>query len=203
MFERFTERARQVIVLAQEEARLLGHDHIGPEHLLLGLASEQEGIAARVLADLGIDVDTARREVDEAVGRGDTTPSGHIPFTGPAKKALENALRAALEMGHDHIGTEHILLGIVHDSEGAAAEVLAKHAASPEAVGARVRSLLEAGAAPAVAPPVCGHCSASLTDGLTTTEVQVPEHEGDGRLAVVFTRCGRCGAVVGLFPGGA
>ena len=205
MFERFTDRARHVIVLAQEEARLLDHDHIGTEHLLLGIVAD-EGVAAGALADLGLDLETARREVVEVVGRGDGMPSGHIPFTPRAKKALESSLREARDNGHDHIGPEHILLGIVRDHEGAAAEVLAKHGASPEAVRAHVRSRLEAGPAPAsataAAPPLCGRCGAGLTDALTTTEVQVPEHEGEGRLAVAFARCGRCGAVVGLFPGG-
>ena len=202
MFERFTDRARRVIVLAQEEARLLDHDYIGTEHLLLGLAAEEEGIAARALAALGIELETVRREVEAVGGRGDETPSGHIPFTRGAKKTLENSLREAQALGHDHIGTEHILLGIVHDYEGAAAQVLAKHGASPEAVRAQVRSLLDAGPAPVAAPPVCGRCGATLTDALTTTEVPVAEHEGDGRLTVTFARCARCGAVVGLFAGG-
>ena len=202
MFERFTDRARRVIVLAQEEARVLGHDHIGSAHLLLGLAAEEQGIAARALVELGVDLETARREVAEVVGRSDATPSGHIPFTPRSKRVLESSLREALDLGHRHIGTEHILLGIVREHEGGASEVLAKIAVSPEAVRAEVHSLLGAGPAPE-APPLCGRCGASLTDGLTTTELQVPEHEGDGRLAVVFARCARCGAVVGLFPGAA
>ena len=203
MFERFTNAARRVIVLAQEESRLLGHDHIGTEHLLLGLVADREGIAAGVLTELGIDLGTARSEVEEVVGRGDEMARGHIPFTPRAKKALESSLRAALDLNADHIGTEQILLGIVHDYEGAAAAVLAKHGASPEAVRAHVRSRLEAGPAPVPAPPVCGRCGATLTDALTTTEVQLPEHEGDGRLAVAFARCASCGAVVGVFSGGA
>jgi ATP-dependent Clp protease ATP-binding subunit ClpC len=202
MFERFTERARRVIVLAQEEARLLDHDHIGTEHLLLGVVAD-DGDAAGALADLGLDLETARREVEEVVGRGAATPSGHIPFSPRAKKALESSLREARDDGHDHIGPEHILLGIVRDYDGTAAEVLAKHATSPEAVRALVRSRAEAGPAPTAAPPVCGRCGATLTDALTTTEVLVREHQGDGLRAVVFARCARCGAVVGLFPGGA
>jgi ATP-dependent Clp protease ATP-binding subunit ClpC len=201
MFERFTERARRVIVLAQEEARLLDHDHIGTEHLLLGVVAD-EGDAAGALADLGLDLETARREVEEVVGRGAATPSGHIPFSPRAKKALESSLREARDDEHDHIGPEHILLGIVRDYDGTAAEVLAKHAASPEALRAHIRSRLEAGPAAATAPPLCGRCGAGLTDPLTTTEVQVPEHDGEGRLAVTFARCARCGAVVGLYPGG-
>jgi ATP-dependent Clp protease ATP-binding subunit ClpA len=200
MFERFTDRARRVIVLAQEEARLLGHDYIGTEHLLLGLAADEEGIATRALAALGIGVETARRDVEEVVGRSDATPSGHIPFTPRAKKALESSLREAIDLGHRHIGTEHILLGIVRAHEGGAAQVLAKRGASPEAVRAQVHSLLGA-QPPPEAPPVCVRCGASLIEAVTTTELQVPEHEGDGRLAVVFARCARCGAVVGLFRG--
>jgi ATP-dependent Clp protease ATP-binding subunit ClpC len=203
MFERFTDRARRVVVLAQEESRLLGHGHIGTEHLLLGLVPKKTGVAAAALAALGVDLETARSEVEEVAGRGDEMVRGHIPFTPRAKKALESSLREALDAGHDHIGTEHILLGIVRDYEGAAAEVLAKHAASPEAVRAQVRLLLAAGPAPIAAPPVCGRCGATLTDALTTTDVLVREHEGDGQMAVVFARCARCGAVVGLFPGGA
>jgi len=203
MFERFTDRGRRVIVLAQEESRLLGHDHIGTEHLLLGLIAEEEGIAAAVLAELGIDLETARSAVEEVVGRGDEMARGHIPFTPRAKKALESSLREALDLNTDHIGTEHMLLGIVRDYEGAAAEVLAKHGASPEAVRAHVRSRLEAAPAPISAPPACRRCAATLTDALTTTDVLVPEHEGEGRLTVVFVRCFVCGAVVGLLPGGA
>jgi len=208
MFERFTDRARRVVVLAQEEARLLDHGHIGTEHLLLGLVAE-DGVAAGVLADIGLTsrprVATSRR----SWGAETRVPSGHIPFTPRAKKALESSLREALDMGHDHIGTEHILLGIVRDHEGAAAAVLGKHA-SREAVRAHVRSRLEPGGAPATAtatatadpaaPPLCGRCGAGLTDALTTTEVQVPEHAGEGRLAVAFARCVRCGAVVGCSP---
>ncbi|TML91013.1 MAG: hypothetical protein E6G06_11100 [Actinobacteria bacterium] len=201
MFERFTERARRVIVLAREEARLLDHDHIGTEHLLLGVVAD-DGDAAGALADLGLDLETARREVEDAVGRGAATPSGHVPFSPRAKKALESSLREARDDGHDHIGPEHILLGIVRDYDGTAAEVLAKHEASPEALRAHIRSRLETGPAAATTPPLCGRCGAGLTDALTTTEVQVPEHEGEGRLAVTFARCERCGAVVGLFPGG-
>ena len=126
MFEKFTERARQVIVLAQEEARMLNHDYIGTEHLLLGLIHEGEGVAARVLESLGISLEDVRQSVEEMIGRGDHELSGHIPFTPRAKKVLELSLRESQQLGHDYIGTEHILLGLIREGEGVAAQVLVK-----------------------------------------------------------------------------
>jgi ATP-dependent Clp protease ATP-binding subunit ClpC len=126
VFERFTERARRVIVLAQEEARLLNHDYVGTEHLLLGLAHEGQGVAAKALEVLGIRLETLRSQVEEIIGRGQRAPSGHIPFTPRAKKVLELSLRQALELGHDYIGTEHLLLGLIREGEGVAAQVLVK-----------------------------------------------------------------------------
>ena len=125
MFERFTDRARRVVVLAQEEARLLDHNYIGTEHLLLGLVHEGEGIAARVLRTAGVDLDLLRAAVEDIIGRGDSTPSGHIPFTPSAKKVLELSLREALELGHNYIGTEHLLLGLIRQEDGVAAVTLA------------------------------------------------------------------------------
>jgi ATP-dependent Clp protease ATP-binding subunit ClpA len=125
MFERFTDRARRVIVLAQEEARLLNHDHIGTEHLLLGLIHEGSGVAAKALESLGIGLEAVRQQVEEAAGRGRQTPGGRIPFTPRAKKVLELSRREALAMGHNYIGTEHILLGLIREGEGVAAQVLA------------------------------------------------------------------------------
>jgi ATP-dependent Clp protease ATP-binding subunit ClpC len=124
MFEKFTERARQVIVLAQEEARMLDHDHIGTEHLLLGLIHEGEGVAARVLESLGISLEDVRRNVEEMIGRGQHALTGHIPFTPRAKKVLELSLRESQQLGHGYIGTEHILLGLIREGEGVAAQVL-------------------------------------------------------------------------------
>jgi ATP-dependent Clp protease ATP-binding subunit ClpA len=124
MFERFTDRARRVVVLAQEEARMLEHDHIGTEHLLLALIHEGEGVAAKALRALDVDLDTLRREVEALVGRGQHAAKGHIPFTPQAKKALELSLRESVQLGHDYIGTEHLLLGIVREGEGPAAQVL-------------------------------------------------------------------------------
>jgi len=124
VFERFTDRARQVVVLAQDEARGLGHAYIGTEHLLLGLLREEEGVAARVLGSLGLTLEAVRNRVAELVGRGEEAPAGQIPFSPRAKKVLELALREALSIGHNYIGTEHILLGLVRANEGAAAAVL-------------------------------------------------------------------------------
>ena len=126
MFERFTDRARRVAVLAQEEARMLHHDHIGTEHILLGLICEGEGVAAKALGSLGISLEAVRQHVGEITGQGQQAPSGHVPFTPRAKKVLELSLREALQLGHNYIGTEHILLGLIREGEGVAAQVLQK-----------------------------------------------------------------------------
>jgi ATP-dependent Clp protease ATP-binding subunit ClpC len=126
MFERFTDRARRVVVLAQEEARLLNHNYIGTEHLLLGLIHEGEGLAAKALESLGVTLDQVRSQVEDMIGVGTATPQGHIPFTPRAKKVLELSLREALQLGHNYIGTEHILLGLLREGEGVAAQVLLK-----------------------------------------------------------------------------
>jgi ATP-dependent Clp protease ATP-binding subunit ClpC len=126
MFERFTDRARRVVVLAQEEARLLNHSYIGTEHILLGLIHEGEGVAAKALESLGISLEAVRSQVEEIIGQGGSSPSGHIPFTPRAKKVLELSLREALQLGHNYIGTEHILLGLIREGEGVAAQVLVK-----------------------------------------------------------------------------
>ncbi len=138
MFERFTDRARQVMVLAQEEARMLDHSHIGTEHLLLGLLHEGEGVAARALANLGVSLEAVRAQVDEMIGRGQRAPGGHIPFRPRAKKALELALRESLRLGDNYIGTEHILLGLIREGDGVAAQVLVELGASPERVRQQV-----------------------------------------------------------------
>src|SRR5215218_9320292 len=126
MFERFTDRARRVVVLAQEEARLLKHNYIGTEHLLLGLIHEGEGVAAKALESLGISLEAVRAQVEEIIGQGETAPSGHIPFTPRAKKVIELSLREARQLHCNYIGTEHILLGLVREGEGVAAQVLVK-----------------------------------------------------------------------------
>ena len=126
MFERFTDRARNVVVLAQEEARLLKHNYIGTEHILLGLVRESEGIAAQALQALGIGLEAVREQVQEIIGTGQDAPSGTIPFTPRAKKVLELSLREAMQFGDSYIGTEHILLGLIREGEGVAAQVLIK-----------------------------------------------------------------------------
>ncbi|HEU5003591.1 MAG TPA: ATP-dependent Clp protease ATP-binding subunit [Actinomycetota bacterium] len=142
MFERFTDRARRVVVLAQEEARLLNHNYIGTEHILLGLISEGEGVAAKALESLGISLEAVRQQVEEIIGTGSSSPQGHIPFTPRAKKVLELSLREALQLGHNYIGTEHILLGLIREGEGVAAQVLQKLGADLGRVRQQVIQLL-------------------------------------------------------------
>ncbi|MHB8694297.1 MAG: UvrB/UvrC motif-containing protein [Solirubrobacteraceae bacterium] len=142
MFERFTERARQVVVLAQEEARTLKHNYIGTEHILLGLLREEKGLAARVLESLDITVERVRAQVVRIVGSGEEVTSGQIPFTPRAKKVLELAQREALSLGHDYIGTEHILLGIVRENEGVGARILLDFDADSEKIRNEVIRML-------------------------------------------------------------
>ncbi len=142
MFERFTEPARQVVVLAQEEARTLKHNYIGTEHILLGLLREEEGLAARVLESLDITVERVRGQVVRIVGSGEEVTSGQIPFTPRAKKVLELALREALSLGHNYIGTEHILLGLVRENEGVAARILLDFDADSEKIRGEVIRML-------------------------------------------------------------
>jgi predicted nucleotide-binding protein len=142
MFERFTDRARRMIVLAQEEARLLEHAYIGTEHMLLGLLHEGEGLAAQALAACDVHLHPARAEVVKIVGQGTGAPSGHIPFTVPAKKVLERARRDALQPGHNYIGTEHVLLGLLAGEDGTAVAVLVALEAQPEQVRAEVLQLV-------------------------------------------------------------
>jgi ClpA/ClpB-like protein len=142
MFERFTDRARRVVPLAQEEAKRLDHNYIGTEHLLLGLIREGEGVGAKALESLGISLDAVRQQVEEIIGRGQQAPSGHIPFTPRAKKVLELSLREALQLGHDYIGTEHLLLGLIREGDGVAAQVLIRLGADLNRVRQQVILLL-------------------------------------------------------------
>jgi len=200
LFERFTDRARRVVVLAQEEARLLNHNYIGTEHILLGLIHEGEGVAAKALESLGISLEAVRNQVEEIIGQGGSSPSGHIPFTPRAKKVLELSLREALQLGHNYIGTEHILLGLIREGEGVAAQVLVKLGADLSRVRQQVIHLLsgfrgaeapvDVTAVPAApdAEPRCPRCGADLTEQAAyrmTTE----------RIALVF--CRRCHTTVG------
>ena len=132
MFERFTDQARRVVVVAQEESRKLGHDYIGTEHILLGILGAGESVAVQALASLGVSLEAAREQVEEIVGRGSHQVSGHIPFTPRAKKVLELSLREAIQLGHNYIGTEHILLGLIREGEGVAAQVLTRLGADSE-----------------------------------------------------------------------
>ena len=145
MFERFTERARRVVVFAQEEARELNHNYIGTEHLLLGLMRDADSVAAQALQELEISQDAVREQVTEIIGRGKRSPSGHIPFTPRAKKVLELSLREALQLNHNYIGTEHILLGLVGEGEGVAAQVLIKLGGSLSRVRDKVIELAPPG----------------------------------------------------------
>jgi ATP-dependent Clp protease ATP-binding subunit ClpC len=142
MFERFTDRARRVVVLAQEEARILGHDYVGTEHLLLGLVHEGNGVAAKALESLGISLDGVRQRVEQDVGRGQQEVSGHIPFTAQAKDVLRLSLEESKGLQHQYIGTEHILLGLIRQGDGVGARVLAGLGADLNGVRQQVIRLL-------------------------------------------------------------
>src|SRR6476660_5720403 len=142
MFERFTDRARRAVALAQEEARMLNHNYIGTEHILLGLIRESEGVAAKALESLGISLEAVRQQVKAIIGRGQQAPSGHIPFTPRAKKVLELSLRESLQLGHNYIGPEHMLLGLVREGDGVAAQILVKLGADPNRVRQQVIELV-------------------------------------------------------------
>jgi ATP-dependent Clp protease ATP-binding subunit ClpC len=143
MFERFTDRARRAVVRAQEEARMLGHNYIGPEHVLLGLVHDGSGVAVKALESLGISREMVRQRVEEAIGRGEQAPSGHIPFIPRSKKLLERSLRESRALGHNYIGTEHILLAVIGEGEGVAAQVLTGLGASLSGVREQVIRILD------------------------------------------------------------
>ena len=165
MFERFTDRARRVVVLAQEEARMLDHNYIGTEHILLGLVHEGEGVACQALESLGVSLEAVRQQVTEIIGHGSFPPTGHIPFTPRAKKIMEFSLREATQLGHRYIGTEHILLGIIREGEGVAAQVLVQLGADLNKVRQQVIQLIS------------GHASGIASGGepiaMTMREVEV------------------------------
>jgi ATP-dependent Clp protease ATP-binding subunit ClpC len=172
MFERFTDRARRVVVLAQEEARMLNHNYIGTEHILLGLIHEGEGVAAKALESMNISLEAVRNQVTEIIGRGQTAPAGHIPFTPRAKKVLELSLREALQLGHNYIGTEHILLGLIREGEGVAAQVLQKLGADLNRVRQQVIQLLSgySGGEPGKAGAGVGEASGGSREGSTVLD---------------------------------
>jgi ATP-dependent Clp protease ATP-binding subunit ClpC len=221
VFERFTDRARRSVVLAQEEARKLNHNYIGTEHILLGLLREEDGVAAKALASLGVSLEDVRRDVGEIVGRGSEVPRGHIPFTPRAKKVLELSLREALQLGHNYIGTEHILLGLIREGEGVAAQVLQKLGADLNRVRQTVVQLLSEhtaetatavgeglgvfteGGSPTLEPlgddaPTCPNCFGALDE---TLAVRVLETTAEGEdLSVKIAYCSRCGVALGVAP---
>src|SRR4030095_13204397 len=165
LFERVTDRARRGVVLAQEAARLINHNYIGTEPLLLGLIHEGEGVAAKALESLGISLEAVRQQVEEIIGHGGSAPSGHIPFTPRAKKVLELSLREALQLGHNYIGTEHILLGLIREGEGVAAQVLVKLGADLSRVRQQVIQLLSGYAGAKEGSPQGGGSSAATHQG--------------------------------------
>jgi ATP-dependent Clp protease ATP-binding subunit ClpC len=224
VFERFTDRARRSVVLAQQEARMLNHDYIGTEHILLGLLHEQDGVAARALASLGISLETARLRIEETIGRGQATVPGHIPFTPRAKKVLELGLREALQLGHNYIGTEHILLGLIREGEGVAAQVLQElgadldrvrrtviHLLSSPTAGTEVRkggegeaemeertSQARTSEPPGDDAPTCPNCFGALDE---TLAVRVLATTAEGApVPVRIAYCSRCGVALGAVP---
>ncbi|WP_305787492.1 ATP-dependent Clp protease ATP-binding subunit [Symbioplanes lichenis] len=190
MFERFTDRARRVVVLAQEEARMLNHNYIGTEHILLGLIHEGEGVAAKALESLGISLEGVRQQVEEIIGQGQQAPSGHIPFTPRAKKVLELSLREALQLGHNYIGTEHILLGLIREGEGVAAQVLVKLGADLNRVRQQVIQLLSgySGKEPAAAGAAAGEAAPSTSLVLDQFGRNLTQAAREGKLDPVIGR---------------
>jgi ATP-dependent Clp protease ATP-binding subunit ClpC len=201
VFERFTDRSRRLVVLAQEEARLLHHDYIGTEHLLLGLLAKSEGLAARALVSCDVHLDAARTEVVEIVGRGASPPSGHIPFTERAKATLERSLRESLQLGHNYIGTEHILLGLLADSSAVAVRVLDNLQIEPARVRERLLQLIAD-----LAPPEVPTTAASSETTVFVVPGPTAEHLDEvvravhgliGRAPVVLHRQPRTRRVIG------
>jgi ATP-dependent Clp protease ATP-binding subunit ClpC len=227
MFERFTERARRVVVLAQEESRELGHDHIGTEHLLLALIREEDGIAGQALAEAGVTLDAARKQVETVVGRGEPEPkrrSGkrwrrHVPFTARAKKTMELSLRESLGLGHNYIGTEHLLLGLLSLGEGIGSEALARLGADPAQLREILLRLARAhpespkvdlreaaefeiheGSVRETASPRCPTCHSDLVEAAAVRTIDLPQEE-EGSRTLTFAFCRRCGSSLGILGG--
>src|SRR5271170_7526457 len=190
MFERFTDRARRVVVLAQEEARMLNHNYIGTEHILLGLIHEGEGVAAKALESLGISLEGVRQQVEEIIGQGQQAPSGHIPFTPRAKKVLELSLREALQLGHNYIGTEHILLGLIREGDGVAAQVLVKLGADLNRVRQQVIQLLHGYQGKEPGPAAAGSAEAAPSTSLVLDQFgrNLTQGAREGKLDPVIGR---------------
>jgi ATP-dependent Clp protease ATP-binding subunit ClpC len=212
VFERFSDRARRVVVLAQEEARMLQHDYIGTEHILLGLIHEGEGVAARALEAMDVSLEAARVRIEQIIGHGERPPVGHIPFTPRAKKVMELSLREALQLGHNYIGTEHLLLGLIREDEGVAAEVLKELGADLERVRQTVIQLLAG--YPETAPeehgwryeargranpedaPTCPTCGSALSETLAVRMIERTADEETVTVRVAY--CGSCGVALGV-----
>jgi hypothetical protein len=192
MLERFTDRARRVVKLAEEEARRLDHNYIGTEHILLGLIREGEGVAAKALESLGISLDAVRQQVEEIIGRGQQAPFDVIPFTPRSKKVLELSLRESQQLGHNYIGTEHILLGLVREGDGVAAQVLVKLGADLNRLRQQVIQLIAAQQAqPGRLPP---------REGVPATEVRARLDAIEGRLAAIEVLLAAVEQRVGIRP---
>jgi hypothetical protein len=217
VFERFTDRARRVLVLAQEEARLLNHSFIGTEHILLGLIAEREGVAAKALQDLGISLEAVREKVEETIGMGGTAPSGSPPFTPRAKKVLELALRETMQLGHGYIGTEHLLLGLVREGEGVAPQVLVSLGADLGRVRREVIKLISGGQEPHIgravkeldatteawwetSEPLCPRCRASVTSEARFRTIEVsPDAGNPSPMPILVVYCMQCGTTLHMF----
>jgi ATP-dependent Clp protease ATP-binding subunit ClpC len=212
MFERFSDRARRVLVLAQEEARLQNHSYIGTEHILLGLVHEEEGVAAHALLRCGITIERARRAVEETVGARGESPGGSPPFTPRAKKVLELALREALQIGHSYIGTEHLLLGLIREGDGVAVTILQNLGADLVQLRREVIALMagatedlggeDEGRHPAAHadPPRCPRCRAGLSEDARYQVIEVPAGDSesdDGVVSVTMIYCNGCGTALG------
>ena len=210
MFERFTDRARHVLVLAQQEARLMNHNFIGTEHLLLGLICEGEGVAAKALESLGVQLEAVRALVEQTVGQAGSSTAEAPPFTPRSKKVLELAMREALQLGHNYIGTEHLLLGLVREGEGVGTTVLRQLGVDLGAVRQSVVEILS-GYSPVVRdaikppdppdppePPVCWQCRLSLAETLEYRVIDATRSDGPP-VPVMVAYCGTCGTALGVF----
>ena len=205
MFKRFTVRASRVVVLAQEEARMLNHNYVGTEHILLGLIHEGEGIAAKTLESMNISLEAVRDRVEEVIGQGQVAPTGHIPFTPRAQKVFELSVGEALQLGHAYIGMEHILLGLIREGEGVAAQVLQQMGIDLGRARREVIRLLSgehpaaaeaAGAAESVDAARCASCQARLSDSGRITALEVQDEEGRPT-TVRLLYCSSCGVLIG------
>jgi ATP-dependent Clp protease ATP-binding subunit ClpC len=218
VFKRFTDRARRVVVLAQAEARMLNHNYIGTEHILLGLIGEGGGVAAQALEAMNISLEDVRSAIEEIIGEGQFAPTGHIPLTPRAQKVLELSLREAQQLGHTYIGTEHILLGLVREGEGVAVQVLERYGANLDRVrhnvieflsgSAGVQAAAEGAATPtgeieavlvqaasAEGAPTCPNCRSSLAETLAVKTLELKD--GDEPSMVKMAYCSRCGMALG------